>query len=197
MKSKNFQGWARSALGSVAFVILSACGGGGGGSSDSGSSAPTAPTLSAAAVAGEALFHDPSLSASGRQSCATCHVPTRAFTADPATDHGLPVPLGGPNMDQTGFRNAPSLMCSLYLLGYVSAHHVVRWWRGGLRRLSGGSFAAILAVLTVGGFALFFVSDDQWQRVLVETHDVLGIAITAFALQHWLFRRRPKLRKGD
>ena len=29
---------------------------------------------------------------------------------DPATDHGLPVPLGGPNMDQTGFRNAPSLM---------------------------------------------------------------------------------------
>ena len=42
--------------------------------------------------------------------CGTCHVPSHAFTADPATDHGLPVPLGGPNMDQTGFRNAPSLM---------------------------------------------------------------------------------------
>jgi cytochrome c peroxidase len=37
-------------------------------------------------------------------------VPSRAFTADPATDRGLPVPLGGPNMDQTGFRNTPSLM---------------------------------------------------------------------------------------
>jgi len=37
-------------------------------------------------------------------------VPSRAYTADPGTDHGLPVPLGGPNMDQPGFRNAPSLM---------------------------------------------------------------------------------------
>src|SRR6201996_7158900 len=80
-----------------------------GGSSD----APTAATpqgMSAAAVAGEALFNDKSLSASGLQSCATCHVKARAFTADPATDKGLPVPLGGPNMDLPGFRNAPSLM---------------------------------------------------------------------------------------
>jgi cytochrome c peroxidase len=61
-------------------------------------------------VAGKALFFDASLSASGRQSCATCHVQARAFTGDPATDQGLPVPLGGANMDQTGFRNAPSLM---------------------------------------------------------------------------------------
>lgn len=42
--------------------------------------------------------------------CVTCHMPARASTADPATDQGLPVPLGGPNMDRTGFRNAPSLM---------------------------------------------------------------------------------------
>ena len=53
---------------------------------------------------------DTSLSASGKQSCGTCHVPTRAFTGDPVTDHGLPVPIGGAQMDQTGFRNAPSLM---------------------------------------------------------------------------------------
>jgi len=30
---------------------------------------------------GKALFFDASLSASGRQSCSTCHVPSRAFTA--------------------------------------------------------------------------------------------------------------------
>jgi cytochrome b561 len=86
-------------------------------------------------------------------------------------------------------------LCSLYLLGYVSAHHVVRWWRRGLRRLSGGSLATILAILTLGGFALFFVSDDEWQHWLVETHDLLGIAVTAFALQHWLFRRPPNARQ--
>jgi cytochrome c peroxidase len=37
-------------------------------------------------------------------------VAARAFTADPATDQGLPVPLGGPNMDIPGFRNTPSLL---------------------------------------------------------------------------------------
>jgi cytochrome c peroxidase len=63
-----------------------------------------------AALAGKALFFDTSLSASGVQSCGTCHQPTRAFTANPAVDQGLPVPLGGAGMNQAGFRNAPSLM---------------------------------------------------------------------------------------
>jgi cytochrome c peroxidase len=85
-------------------AAIAGCSGGG------AAAAPVAATASLAAVAGKALFFDTSLSASGRQSCGTCHVPTRAFTGDPATDHGLPVPLGGANMDQTGFRNAPSLM---------------------------------------------------------------------------------------
>jgi cytochrome c peroxidase len=85
---------------------LSACGGQG-----SSADPPLAEaSASAAAVAGKAIFFDKSLSASGAQSCGTCHVPSHAFAADPATDHGLPVPLGGPNMDQTGFRNTPSLM---------------------------------------------------------------------------------------
>jgi cytochrome c peroxidase len=88
----------------LAVIALAGCGGG-----SPRSAPPASETPSVAAVAGKALFSDASLSASGRQSCATCHVAARAFTADPATDHGLPVPLGGVNMDQTGFRNAPSL----------------------------------------------------------------------------------------
>jgi cytochrome c peroxidase len=87
----------------VAATVLAGCGGSGPGTSST-------PAASLAAVAGKALFFDTSLSASGSQACGTCHVPARAFTGDPTADHGLPVPLGGPNMDQTGFRNAPSLM---------------------------------------------------------------------------------------
>ena len=93
--------------GSAAFLcaaVLAGCG------SEGPSAPPPAPGLSAQAQAGRALFFDKALSASGVQSCATCHVPERAFTADPATDHGLPVPLGGRNMDLPGFRNAPSLV---------------------------------------------------------------------------------------
>jgi cytochrome c peroxidase len=83
---------------------------GAGSVSTSGTSSGDDSALSLAAVAGKALFNDKSLSVSGKQSCATCHVAARAFTADPATDHGLPVPLGGANMDLPGFRNTPSLL---------------------------------------------------------------------------------------
>src|SRR3984885_657176 len=107
MSSKNVVGWVGHLCLAMAIAVSSSCGGGG--ASDSTSPPAPAP-LSAAAVAGKAIFFDTSLSVSGPQSCGTCHVPSLAFTADPATDHGLPVPLGGANMDQTGFRNAPSLM---------------------------------------------------------------------------------------
>jgi len=105
MNSGYTGGWLRVIGFAASCAALAACGGGG-----ATSAPPAPPALSAAAVAGKAIFFDKSLSVSGVQACGTCHVPTQAFAANPATDHGLPVPLGGPNMDQTGFRNAPSLM---------------------------------------------------------------------------------------
>ena len=106
MKSKQRAGWIRAVIACAGAAVSASCGGG---SSDDTSSPPP-PAQSLASVAGKAIFFDASLSVSGKQSCGTCHVPSRAFSADPTTDHGLPVPLGGPKMDQTGFRNAPSLM---------------------------------------------------------------------------------------
>ena len=89
------------------FIVVSAIYAGCGGRGAIGA-APASPSPQAAL--GKALFSDASLSASGKQSCATCHVASRAFAEDPATDQDLPVPLGGPNMDLPGFRNTPSLM---------------------------------------------------------------------------------------
>lgn len=99
-----------SSRGAAAWLgaLLAACGGDG--SSGTSGGTATTPSLSLQVAAGKALFFDASLSASGKQSCATCHVPARAFTADPVTDHGLPVPLGGRNLDLPGFRNTPSLL---------------------------------------------------------------------------------------
>ncbi|HUL93230.1 MAG TPA: cytochrome c peroxidase [Burkholderiales bacterium] len=80
----------------IGCAILSACGGG---------SPETSRELSSAAQLGEKIFHDTSLSASGRMACATCH--------DPAFGHAspfdTPVALGGPALDQPGERNPPSL----------------------------------------------------------------------------------------
>jgi hypothetical protein len=87
-------------------------------------------------------------------------------------------------------------IASLYLFGWISARHILRWWAGDLRRLSGGALASIIALLTATGFALFFISSDAWQRYAAGAHDVLGIAVTLFAIQHWFFGR-SSLQKGS
>ncbi|MDF3834716.1 cytochrome c peroxidase [Cupriavidus basilensis] len=63
------------------------------------------PAVPAMAALGKALFFDPSLSASGRLSCASCHSPDHAY--GPGND--LSVQLGGADMRRTGARAAPSL----------------------------------------------------------------------------------------
>jgi cytochrome c peroxidase len=83
-------------------LALAACGGGG----TTGDSPAAAETpLSADAALGEKIFADPSLSASGRQSCASCHDPDRGHS--PA--NALAVQLGGPNGDLQGTRKAPGI----------------------------------------------------------------------------------------
>ena len=81
-------------------------------------------------------------------------------------------------------------VASLYLFGWIGARHALRWWVGGLRRMSGGTLASLMVILILSGFALFFVSSDAWQRYAAAVHDVLGIAVTLFAIQHWFFGRR-------
>jgi cytochrome c peroxidase len=99
-----------AALGWVlALAALSGCGSGDGQAADDATAAADT-ALSPAAQLGKQLLSDNSLSASGRESCITCHSPSYAYATDPANSDGLPVPLGGVEMDLPGFRNAPSLM---------------------------------------------------------------------------------------
>src|ERR1700712_5410411 len=96
-------------------VFLNACGG----SSDSASTASTPQNASGTATAaaasgsqlspaaglGQKIFSDQTLSASGRQSCASCHDPAAAHAQ---TDQSA-VQLGGTQLDTPGFRSVPSL----------------------------------------------------------------------------------------
>jgi hypothetical protein len=78
-------------------------------------------------------------------------------------------------------------LVATYLLGWIAARHVAQAWRDGRRRASGGAYSACVAALVLSGFALFFVSDDRWQHLCALAHDVLGLAFTVFAAQHWFF----------
>jgi cytochrome c peroxidase len=66
---------------------------------------PDGPPLSPQAQLGKRIFSDASLSASGLQSCASCHAPERAH----APANALPVQFGGAALDQPGRRSAPSI----------------------------------------------------------------------------------------
>lgn len=89
----------------IAIAIAVAVAGCGGGSGSGEPAVEPGEQLGAAAELGRLLFHDPSLSASGRLSCASCH--------DPARGHASPfttaVAFGGPDLDRPGLRTPPSI----------------------------------------------------------------------------------------
>jgi cytochrome c peroxidase len=97
------QKWAH-ALALTLSSLLAGCGGGSGDSASS-SNLPAETALSAQAQLGERIFSDVTLSASGRQSCATCHVEASGH----APDNALAAQFGGALLDLQGSRNAPSI----------------------------------------------------------------------------------------
>jgi cytochrome c peroxidase len=66
---------------------------------------PKVAPLTFLALLGQKLFNDPKLSASGAQSCASCHSPQHGY----GPPNALAVQIGGAGMDRSGFRPAPSL----------------------------------------------------------------------------------------
>jgi cytochrome c peroxidase len=90
-------------LAAAVVVGIAACAGG---ANSQPAPGPVTPAeLSPLASLGEKIFHDASLSASGRLSCAVCHDAAHALAAADS----LAVPLGGADGRQQGLRNAPSL----------------------------------------------------------------------------------------
>ncbi len=87
-------------------ALLSACGGADGGASGTAATPQAEKSgLSPQAQLGEKIFKDASLSASGKQACASCHVPENFH----APSNLLAVQFGGKNLDVPGFRATPSL----------------------------------------------------------------------------------------
>jgi hypothetical protein len=72
-----------------------------------------------------------------------------------------------------------------YLFGWLMARHASEAWRQQKRRVSGGLLTAVLLVLSASGFALFFLTDSTWQEQSTRVHEILGVAVTMFAVEHW------------
>ncbi len=72
-----------------------------------------------------------------------------------------------------------------FVLGWVVAKHGSEAWHQRRRRISGGGLTLVLAILSISGFLLFFVTDDTWQFDSARIHEWLGLAATLFGVEHW------------
>ena len=70
---------------------------------------PVVYELSPAARLGRLIFFDPTLSASGRVACSSCHDPAHAY----GPPNALAGQIGGANLDRQGARAVPSLRYTL------------------------------------------------------------------------------------
>jgi hypothetical protein len=76
-------------------------------------------------------------------------------------------------------------IATAFLFGWVLARHGSERWQQHKRRISGGLLTAVVAVLSVSGFALFFAIDGNWQSDVGRVHEALGLIATAFGVEHW------------
>ncbi len=95
-----------AAAASLAALLCASAAGAAGTGAFYAQSFDTAPAAATLASLGGALFFDPSLSASGRLACASCHDPQHAFGPADAR----PVQSGGADGRSPGLRAVPSLM---------------------------------------------------------------------------------------
>jgi hypothetical protein len=72
-----------------------------------------------------------------------------------------------------------------YVFGWIMARHASEAWRQHKRRISGGLLTAAAAVLSISGFLLFFVTNDALQLQSARVHEVIGVLVTLFAIEHW------------
>lgn len=79
-----------------------------------------------------------------------------------------------------------------YLFGWIMARHAAEAWNMRKRRVSGSLLTTLLVVLSVSGFALFFLSDARWQTGIAQIHEIVGLLVTLFAIEHWRVMRQSE-----
>ena len=79
---------------------------------------------------------------------------------------------------------------SLWLMGFLWGTHVTRRWRLRRHRRTGGTLFAVMGLLIVSGYLLYYLSDDSWRSPTATVHWVIGLVMPLALLAHWLIRRR-------
>jgi len=88
-----------------------------------------------------------------------------------------------------------ALLGFLIVLGTVLPAHALYGWRHRLNRATGASVLALAAILTLSGYGLYYLVDDEWRSWSGTLHWVVGLlAIALFPLHVLLGRRASRAR---
>jgi hypothetical protein len=79
-----------------------------------------------------------------------------------------------------------AMMLMLFLVGRLSATHVMRGWRLHRHRMSGLAMLAGMALLTLTGYGLYYLVPDDWRDATGWAHAAIG---AAWGLVLWVHRR--------
>jgi hypothetical protein len=83
-----------------------------------------------------------------------------------------------------------SAMVFVLLLGAVLGGHVRRAWHARKNRKNGVFFLSLVILLTLSGYTLYYLGDENQRAMLSNFHLWLGISAPAFLLLHiWLGHR--------
>jgi hypothetical protein len=83
-----------------------------------------------------------------------------------------------------------SAMIFVLLFGTLLAGHVRRAWRARKNRNNGVFFITSVGSLTLSGYALYYVGNENWRNAVSDFHLWLGNAAPALLLWHIWFGRR-------
>jgi FtsH-binding integral membrane protein len=83
-----------------------------------------------------------------------------------------------------------SAMFFVFLLGTLLVGHVRRAWHARKNRANGTFFLAAVSLLTLSGYALYYLGDEHWRAATSAFHLWLGVAAPALLILHVCFGRR-------
>jgi hypothetical protein len=73
---------------------------------------------------------------------------------------------------------------ALWTGGLLWGVHVVRAWKGGRHRWSGGALFTALAILIATGYLLYYVGNEHARDIISSCHWLLGLVIPVCYLMH-------------
>jgi hypothetical protein len=85
-------------------------------------------------------------------------------------------------------------IATVFMLGWISARHIVEAWNVRRMHVSGIVLSSVCALQVLSGYALYYLPDALLQSSVGVVHQVIGGAAIVFALAHWhrASRRRSK-----